>query len=143
MTLPQETSQVLYRWEWQPKREPVRKKSFSWFLVDFKTCSIFDRIGLPGNAPYSNHNREVMPKKYLPVICAVETVTGLRHNPSSLWRWSTKGCGGVVLRTWLIGGRRMTTTEEVEEFIRRRSDEPAVQPQESRTSQLLRRELGL
>ena len=84
-----------------------------------------------------------MNKKYLSVPNAVEAVTGWRLNPSTLWRWSTKGCGGVVLQTWLIGGRRCTTLCAVEEFIRRRSEDPVLRPLETKTSQLLRRELKL
>ncbi len=46
--------------------------------------------------------------KYLPVGLAIELVTGTRPHPSTCWRWSTRGCGGVVLKTWMIGGRRRT-----------------------------------
>lgn len=38
-------------------------------------------------------------------------------NPSTLWRWRTKGVRGVRLKTILIGGRRHVTPAALDEFI--------------------------
>jgi hypothetical protein len=42
---------------------------------------------------------------------------GRHPDLSTVWRWATRGCRGVVLETWLIGGRRVTTAEAVARFI--------------------------
>jgi Protein of unknown function (DUF1580) len=39
-----------------------------------------------------------------------------RPNPVTLWRWRTKGIRGVRLRTELIGGRRFTRREWLDDF---------------------------
>lgn len=36
---------------------------------------------------------------------------------STLWRWATKGCRGIRLKTTLIGGQRYTTDEYLEQFF--------------------------
>jgi hypothetical protein len=38
---------------------------------------------------------------------------------SAIERWRTKGCRGVVLETFKIGGTRYTTAEAIERFIER------------------------
>lgn len=55
--------------------------------------------------------------KYLTVADAVQQVTGQRPSPPTLWRWATKGTKGVLLKTWLINGKRCSTIEAVETFI--------------------------
>lgn len=62
--------------------------------------------------------------KFLPVPKAIEIVTGYRPNPSTCWRWAQFGVKGVVLRTWMLGGRRKTTIDAVEQFIAERSKPP-------------------
>jgi hypothetical protein len=62
-----------------------------------------------------------MSAKYLPVAKAIESETGIRPNPVTCWRWYTKGCGGVLLQTKMIGGRRYTTLDLVREFISTRT----------------------
>lgn len=32
-------------------------------------------------------------------------------SPATTWRWSTKGCRGVILETVIVGGRRYSTDE--------------------------------
>ena len=59
--------------------------------------------------------------KFLPVPTAFEAVTGCRPHPSTCWRWYVKGSGGHVLKTWMVGGRRRTTTEAVNDFISKRT----------------------
>jgi hypothetical protein len=47
---------------------------------------------------------------------------------SCVQRWATSGTRGVKLRTWLSGGRRVTTPAAIEEFLRALnadSDSPA------------------
>jgi hypothetical protein len=36
----------------------------------------------------------------------------------TVWRWALKGCKGVVLESFCIGGRRYTTGECVSQFIK-------------------------
>lgn len=54
---------------------------------------------------------------------------GKRVAITTPWRWATKGCRGVVLETFHIGGRRYTTKQALEEFHAKiNADNP---PQES------------
>ena len=51
-------------------------------------------------------------------ICeAVEIVTSRRLNLSTGWRWATRGCSGVRLQTAVFGGKMLTKTEWVEDFV--------------------------
>lgn len=36
---------------------------------------------------------------------------------SCIQRWATRGTRGVKLQTWLSGGRRVTTTAAIEQFL--------------------------
>lgn len=56
-------------------------------------------------------------EKLLPVPVAVESVTGYRPTPSTAWRWTKKGVGGVRLQTAVLGGRPVTTRKWVREFV--------------------------
>ncbi|MCO6043323.1 DUF1580 domain-containing protein [Aeoliella sp. ICT_H6.2] len=40
-------------------------------------------------------------------------------NPTTVWRWSTRGVRGVKLETMNIGARRFTTQEAYERFVER------------------------
>jgi hypothetical protein len=60
-------------------------------------------------------------EQLLAVAAAVEEVTGSRPHPTTVCRWIQKGAGGVVLRSCLVGSRRMTTTRAVREWINERS----------------------
>lgn len=82
-------------------------------------------------------------KKFLPVLTAIEAQTGVRPHPSTPWRWATKGQGGVVLQTWMVGGRRMTTVEAVAEFIEARTQAASPQSTVSKVREALNRELGI
>ncbi len=81
---------------------------------------------------------------YLSVPKAIQAVTGNRPHPSTCWRWSTRGIGGVRLKTWVVGGRRMTTTEAVETFIGTRTELATPSPLSSNRSESdsVRAELG-
>jgi len=56
-------------------------------------------------------------KKLLPLLKAVESATGVRPHLSTVIRWVTKGTRGVRLEAVMLGGRRMTTVENVERFV--------------------------
>lgn len=60
-------------------------------------------------------------QNYLTLSKAFEEATGRRLHPTTLWRFSTKGSGGTVLQTWMLGGRRVTTLAAVERFIDERT----------------------
>ena len=53
---------------------------------------------------------------YLPLSQVCDAVPS-RPCVSTVWRWSTRGCRGVKLRTTLIGGQRFTTEKWVAEFL--------------------------
>lgn len=82
---------------------------------------------------------------------AVEIVTGTRPSAPKCWRWYTVGIGGVVLRTWLVGGSRLTNVESVREFIEMRTNptnepqkrKPRVRKLSKQTREFLERELGI
>jgi hypothetical protein len=56
-------------------------------------------------------------ENYLPLVSAVEKVTGHRPHLSTVLRWCTKGARGRKLASAVIGGRRMTTVAAVRDFI--------------------------
>ena len=56
-------------------------------------------------------------QKLLNICEAIHSVTGRRPNLSTGWRWASKGCRGIRLRTAVLGGKMLTSIEWVEEFI--------------------------
>ncbi len=46
---------------------------------------------------------------------------GKKVHRTTLGRWASKGRGGVVLRTWMLGGVRYTTRRAILEFVERLS----------------------
>ena len=58
-----------------------------------------------------------MSQKLLPLVQAVEEVSGRRVHLSTVLRWCTKGCRGIRLGSCVMGGRRFTWREAVELFI--------------------------
>lgn len=62
-----------------------------------------------------------MPIKYMSLGAAFEEVGFPRPHPTTLWRFYTRGSGGVILKTWMLGGRRVTTKEAVQKFIDQRT----------------------
>lgn len=54
------------------------------------------------------------------LIEAVQVIPGQPHL-STVIRWSRKGVQGVKLETVLVGGRRFTSLEAIDRFIRRRN----------------------
>lgn len=61
-----------------------------------------------------------LPNDLVPVEVAFQRVTGRRPNAATIYRWSTRGSNGVVLRTWEVDGQLMTEIEAVEYFLHRR-----------------------
>lgn len=56
--------------------------------------------------------------KLIGMVQAVEIVTnGYRPSAPTLTRWATRGVKGVRLQTTCMGGRRLTTIENVERFL--------------------------
>lgn len=51
-----------------------------------------------------------------PLVPAVEQAHGFRPHLSTPWRWAVKGCRGIRLRTVVVGGRRLTTVDDVLAF---------------------------
>ena len=45
-----------------------------------------------------------------------------RRVPSTIWRWYRHGVRGVQLETVVIGGRRYTSREALQRFIRRTTE---------------------
>ena len=81
--------------------------------------------------------------QYLPVVKAIETVAGVRVSPPTATRWCTEGVQGVVLRSVLLGKRRLSTVEWVQAFIDARSQQPEPQPEaDSTTRKKLEQELA-
>ena len=63
--------------------------------------------------------------EYLPCPVAFERETGQRLHTSTFHRYRLRGLRGIRLRTWLIGGRRMTTRAAVRRFLDDVSDADA------------------
>jgi len=69
---------------------------------------------------------------------------GKRIHKSTLFRWATRGSGGVVLRTSRLGSGRFTCDAWVSEFMERLScaDVPDDLPQRRGHSEAERREIA-
>ena len=55
--------------------------------------------------------------EYLPLSKAVRRVTGTSPHISTILRWCTVGARGRTLAHVILGGRKMTTIEDVQAFI--------------------------
>lgn len=71
------------------------------------------------NNNHGYQRKKVLPdnKQYLPLVKAVREATGTSPHLSTILRWCTKGARGRTLAHVLIGGRKMTTVEDVLEFV--------------------------
>lgn len=58
-----------------------------------------------------------LPNRFRPLVEAIASETGHRPHLSTAHRWCQRGVGGTKLKSWKIGGRRMTTVEAVREFV--------------------------
>ncbi len=67
-------------------------------------------------------------------ISLAEAARRVPRNPhvGTIWRWSTQGCRGIKLRTWLAGGIRVTTPAAVEEFLQELNSSADASPSEAR-----------
>ncbi len=61
-------------------------------------------------------------REELLTVVEAAKVTPRRPSARTIWRWLEHGCRGVVLESVLIGGRRFTTREAIERFLRRVND---------------------
>jgi hypothetical protein len=84
-----------------------------------------------------------MSKQYLSVPKAFEVETGRRPHPSTCWRFANQGSKGVVLQTWMIGGRRCTTTEAVRAFVEACTETTTPSEGVSKVRRQLNSELGI
>lgn len=67
----------------------------------------------------NGYKSNVLPqnKQYLPLVKAVREATGTSPHLSTILRWCTKGARGRTLAHVLVGGRKMTTVEDVLAFV--------------------------
>ncbi len=56
----------------------------------------------------------------------VPSTRGGRVNPSTVWRWATRGIRGVRLETVKVGGAAMTSKAALNRFFAKLSDAPVV-----------------
>src|SRR4051794_14831263 len=68
---------------------------------------------------------------------------GRKTHVSTLYRWATKGCRGNVLETLQVGGTRCTSSEALQRFFERLTDQKSSAPGDvggvDRTRSLARR----
>jgi len=55
--------------------------------------------------------------KMMLVRDAILEVTGMKISMVSAWRFCTVGQAGIRLRYWMLGGRKLTTIEEVTRWM--------------------------
>lgn len=57
---------------------------------------------------------------YIPLAQLARTVKPKPVNVATVWRWYRVGVkGGLKLETWLVGGRRYTSEEAYQRFLKR------------------------
>ena len=61
-------------------------------------------------------------EKHLPLVPAVEAVTGRRVHLCTVLRWAQQGSKGIILESVILGGRRLTSVESVRRFIQAGSE---------------------
>jgi hypothetical protein len=62
-----------------------------------------------------------------------------RPSVTTVYRWCQSGCRGTKLRSWLVGGHRVTTQAAIEEFLIALNQESAP-PSETEKDRLRRAE---
>ena len=67
--------------------------------------------------PKENKYVQKTAKEYLPLTKAIREATGTSPHLSTILRWCSKGARGRTLAYVLIGGRKMTTVENVLAFV--------------------------
>lgn len=51
------------------------------------------------------------------VPAEIQKTTGQRPHLATIWRWVQRGCRGVKLETVLVGGRRFTSRQAIQNFV--------------------------
>lgn len=69
----------------------------------------------------------------------IPITTAAKHFPTrpstaTVWRWTLRGSRGRKLETLLIGGRRYTSRDAIDRFIRGDAEPPAATAAKSRTT---------
>lgn len=64
-----------------------------------------------------------------------------RPHIATVWRWINRGVRGIKLETVMIGGRRFTSREALEQFFARLTAASAGEPLPIRTSRQRRRDI--
>jgi hypothetical protein len=60
----------------------------------------------------------MLPKNLMPVKAAHKKATGVNVHPATCYRWCTKkNKHGILLKSWIVGNKRLTTPEAIEEYI--------------------------
>ncbi len=54
-------------------------------------------------------------------VKAVQAETGRRVARATCYRWMLRGSHGVILQSWMLGGRRLTNRRAVRRFLHARS----------------------
>lgn len=77
-----------------------------------------------------NPNPRVMAETVLikSTAAAYLTARGITTSPRTIIDWWDRGVAGIVLESYLIGGRRFTSVEALERFFARRNGEPERKP---------------
>ena len=60
---------------------------------------------------------DILSETAIPIAEAPKHTPGRPHS-ATIWRWWQKGIKGIKLETYLCGGRRFTSKEAIERFIR-------------------------
>ena len=74
----------------------------------------------------------ILDESILTMAEAAKRLPGRPHL-STLWRWRTRGIGGVCLETALYGGRRVTSIEALERFFEKTTAAADGNPAPTRT----------
>ncbi|MEO8270267.1 MAG: DUF1580 domain-containing protein [Aureliella sp.] len=76
----------------------------------------------------------------LPLVEAVENVTGQRIHLATALRLTQQGRRGHRLQSWVIGARRMTTEQAVQDFVTATTEarEPAIDQKNCHLLRLVR-----
>jgi hypothetical protein len=68
--------------------------------------------------------KQVQNQQLLTLKQASKTIPSRPH-VATLWRWVNRGCRGIQLESWLIGGLRYTSVEAIEKFFAQTNSKPA------------------
>ena len=60
--------------------------------------------------------------EYMVTLTEATRIIPGRPCSSSIWRWYQHGCRGIKLETAIVGGRRFTSREAIERFVRRTTE---------------------